>query len=188
MHFDDGYANNLRLSKVLAEFDVPATVFISTRHVQNQRGFWWDVVYRHGRKQGKNHGEIIQKQRALKTQPWAMNEREVEVLVGTQGFVPQSDADRPMSIDELKDFSREPRIELGNHTANHAILTQCDDSEAEAQLRCAQNDLTDWTGQAPLWFRIPMETFLSEKSIFHNVLTRIRHYNHSPSRANAIER
>lgn len=43
--FDDGYADNLYLAKPLLEqYNIPATVFITTGHLGREREFWWDEL------------------------------------------------------------------------------------------------------------------------------------------------
>lgn len=43
--FDDGYANNLFNAKpLLAEKDIPASVFVTTGYVGQAREFWWDEL------------------------------------------------------------------------------------------------------------------------------------------------
>ncbi|MGH8001477.1 MAG: polysaccharide deacetylase family protein [Brasilonema sp.] len=43
--FDDGYADNLYHAKPLLErYDIPATVFVSTGYIGQERGFWWDEL------------------------------------------------------------------------------------------------------------------------------------------------
>ena len=43
--FDDGYADNLVNAKPLLErYEVPATVFVTTGYVTQQRSFWWDEL------------------------------------------------------------------------------------------------------------------------------------------------
>ncbi len=43
--FDDGYADNLINAKPLLErYEVPATVFVTTGYVTQQRSFWWDEL------------------------------------------------------------------------------------------------------------------------------------------------
>lgn len=45
--FDDGYADNFHNAKPLLEqYDIPATVFITTGCVGHQREFWWDELER----------------------------------------------------------------------------------------------------------------------------------------------
>jgi peptidoglycan/xylan/chitin deacetylase (PgdA/CDA1 family) len=43
--FDDGYADNLVNAKPLLErYEVPATVFVTTGYVTEDRSFWWDEL------------------------------------------------------------------------------------------------------------------------------------------------
>lgn len=45
--FDDGYADNLHVAKPLLEqYNIPATVFISTGYLGREREFWWDELER----------------------------------------------------------------------------------------------------------------------------------------------
>lgn len=45
--FDDGYVDNLLNARPLLEqYDVPATVFVSTGYVDEDREFWWDELER----------------------------------------------------------------------------------------------------------------------------------------------
>ena len=147
--FDDGYANNLAALPVLREFDVPATFFISANHVAEGRAYWWDALYRRRRRQGRRPDEIAREQEALK----ALTHREIEAALhrefGAAALSPEGELDRPMTEAELAAFAREPHVFLGNHTADHAILTVHDDTEVARQIRSCQDYLARVTGAAP---------------------------------------
>lgn len=45
--FDDGYADNLYEAKpILQKFDIPATIFIATGSLGEEKEFWWDELER----------------------------------------------------------------------------------------------------------------------------------------------
>ena len=58
-------------------------------------------------------------------------------------------------MEELKDFSKDEYVIIGNHTADHAILTNCSTEEIQNQIQKAQNDLANITGKIPKYFSYP---------------------------------
>jgi peptidoglycan/xylan/chitin deacetylase (PgdA/CDA1 family) len=63
--------------------------------------------------------------------------------------------DRPFTPDELRTFAAHPLISIGNHTANHAILTHYDDDSLYDQLQRCQQSLLEITGTVPVAIAYP---------------------------------
>jgi len=147
--FDDGYANNLRILPLLRELRVPATIFVSTAHVAEGRAFWWDVIYRERRRRGAAPVTIEREKNALKRRSYSAIEAYVRAEFGAAGRQPIGDTDRPLTPAELRALASEPLVTLGNHTADHAILTVHDDDMVRTQIRAAQESLAALTGAPP---------------------------------------
>lgn len=54
-----------------------------------------------------------------------------------------------MNADELRDFANQPYVYLGNHTADHAILTNYAQREVRREVENCQRVLTEITSQTP---------------------------------------
>lgn len=147
--FDDGYANNLRALPVLEEFKVPALFFISTNHVRYEKAFWWDVAYRELERRHYSHRQIQKEIARFKRWTTAQVEASLLSEFGTQALAPVGDVDRPLSVSELRRFAQHPLVHLGNHTKDHAILTNYSVGEVRGQIAGAQDALFEWTGQMP---------------------------------------
>ena len=153
--FDDGYFNNIRALSILKKYKVPAVFFISTNNVKYNKCFWWDVLYREMKKLGKSESEIIHKQRWLKTKTNDDIENYLIKEFGKDIFNPRNNIDRPFTHLELKDFSKEKYVFLGNHTSDHGILTNYSTDEIRSQILNAQKTLYDITGIKPLCISYP---------------------------------
>src|SRR5262249_33347530 len=70
-------------------------------------------------------------------------------------FTWRGDADRPFSLEELRKISRHPLVNIGNHTADHDILTSCSTREAESAIGTAQDVLKEITGKTPISIAYP---------------------------------
>jgi peptidoglycan/xylan/chitin deacetylase (PgdA/CDA1 family) len=153
--FDDGYYNNQLAVPILRHYGVPATFFISTYHVQANRAFWWDVVYRERQRQPLAADAQQAEYALLKSLRHEEVEEYLRTHFGEAALQPVSDLDRPFTPAELQAFAREPEVVLGNHTAHHAVLTNYPPPAAQQELAECQQYLTWLTGSAPVAVAYP---------------------------------
>ncbi len=153
--FDDGYCNNLRALPVMEEFNAPAVFFISSDHVREGKAFWWDAAFREGRKRGKTEEEIRRTVAGYKR--WKTEEVECELKkeFGKDALRPVGDLDRPFTPGELREFAEHRLVSLGNHTKNHAILTNYSLAEAREQIQGGQDAIREMTGKMPEMISYP---------------------------------
>ncbi len=153
--FDDGYFNNLLALPILEEFNVPATFFIASNYLQRHRAFWWDVLCRQRSAMGLSHDEIDEEAASLKDLSADNLERKLVAEFGEPAFEPIGEVDRPMTPEELRSFAAHRLVEIGNHTADHAILLNYSREEATRQIASAQDWLQQATGKRPVAIAYP---------------------------------
>jgi peptidoglycan/xylan/chitin deacetylase (PgdA/CDA1 family) len=153
--FDDGYYSNTKALPLLEAFRVPAVLFVSTQHVIQGKAFWWDVLERKARLRGTPRKQVQHMVARLKHLKTAEAEAQVRSQFGPDALRPVSDVDRPFAPLELRDFAAHPLISLGNHTSDHAILSNYSSTEVHAQIREAQSDLKEITGKSPAIIAYP---------------------------------
>jgi len=153
--FDDGYANFLHVLPLLKEYDVPATLFPVTSNVRENRCFWWDVVYRLRRRQGLSPAKALQESAGLQALRDDEIDRRLVKQFGERSLRPQGDVDRPLTPDELRALAENPRVSIGNHTADHANLLNYPIEDVRRQVAEAQESLTEMTGKTPVAVSYP---------------------------------
>jgi len=122
--FDDGYYNNRHALKVLEKYGIKAIFFLVKHQVVDQRLFWWDVYYKNRIKEA-SFALIYEEIQQLKKLKMPQIEERLKQQFGSRCFEADDDIIRPMTIAELKQFSRHPLVEVGVHSASHEILTNC---------------------------------------------------------------
>ena len=147
--FDDGYFNHRHVLPLLKEYNIPAVFFISTKQVIENKSFWWDIVYRERLKQGRALASILREQKGLKLLTAVGIEEYLIKNFGADSMRPRSEIDRPFTPDELREFSRQEYVYLGNHTHDHAILTNYSAEGIRGQLLECQNNLIKLAGIKP---------------------------------------
>jgi len=147
--FDDGYYSSNHALPVLREFGVPAVFFVSINHVLRNKCFWWDVLWRERKKAGASNDAIRLEGERLKSHRNDEIEARLMADFGESAFSPMSDIDRPLTVPELQELSREETVFIGNHTMDHAILTNYDAAAARNQIERAQEQMLELTGHSP---------------------------------------
>jgi peptidoglycan/xylan/chitin deacetylase (PgdA/CDA1 family) len=148
LSFDDGFANNLHLLDLLGKEDAYATVFPSVNHVREGRNYWWNALYRERNRRGQL-SSLPAETAMLRRMTGAAVDRYLVETFGATALEPSGDVDRPLSVEELRHLADSDRIEIGNHTLDHAILTNYSQAGAEAQIAGAQAWLEETTGRRP---------------------------------------
>ncbi|QQS35543.1 MAG: polysaccharide deacetylase family protein [Ignavibacteriales bacterium] len=155
MTFDDGYYSNSLILPLLNEYKIPALFFISTNHIKQNKAFWVDVAYRNRKKQGAGIQIISEEQVFLKSKKHDFIDKYLVENFGKDSLKPTCDIDRTFTPSELKKFSEEKFVHIGNHTTDHAVLTNYEIDEAKDQIVNAQNDLLQITGKLPDYISFP---------------------------------
>lgn len=153
--FDDGYFNNSLALPILDKYKVPASFFITTRNVTENKSYWWDIIYKYRSKQGITKEMIHKEQASLKKFKSDYIDSYIHRHFGTESILPWSDIDRPLTPSELKTMATNPFVSIGNHTHNHAILTNYTDEEVEKELVECNNCLKDILGYEPVITAFP---------------------------------
>jgi len=153
--FDDGYFNNTAALPLLERYRVPAVFFISTDNVRHNKCFWWDVLYRELCGRGVPPTAIHAEALSLKSRTTEEIESALAERFGHFAFTPRCDIDRPFSPHELRAFAAHPFVHIGNHTANHAILTNYAPPLVREQISKAQQFLFETTGSEPAAIAYP---------------------------------
>ena len=147
--FDDGYQNNLRILPLLRQYQVPATIFLATHYIVNQRAYWWDVVHRHRVSEGAAEAAIRAEQEPLMYMEKESIESYLRQHFGQHALDPVSELDCPLTSLDIKALADEPLVCFGNHTSTHANLAALSGERIAEQLEDSQADLVSLTGDAP---------------------------------------
>ena len=153
--FDDGYFNNQYALPILKKYNVPAVFCISTANVLENKSFWWDCLYRERVQRKTWPAQLELERRKLKLMKAIDIEKYILEKFGPDALVPQSDLDRPFTPAELKKFAQEKYVHLGNHTHEHAILSNYSALEARSQIHSAQQTISGLIGKPPDVFSYP---------------------------------
>ena len=133
--FDDGYQSVATLAlPVLQAYSIPAVVFVCSEPVEKRKLFWFDVCAR------AYDAERIERVKRLPFEASIAWQRQHEWPAG------ENDIDAPLTPQQVRLLS-EQDIEIGAHTADHVILSNCTAEQQRAQILSNQLRLQQWTGK-----------------------------------------
>jgi peptidoglycan/xylan/chitin deacetylase (PgdA/CDA1 family) len=142
--FDDGYRSVFTIgAPMLAAHALPAVVFTCSDPMARRALLWFDAV-------AARDGEAaVEPWKGREYAPWL-----AACALGTQ-TVSDTDARALMTSEELGILSRQPGIEIGGHTARHAILAQAPPAVQREEILENRAALEAWTGRAVHAFAYP---------------------------------
>jgi peptidoglycan/xylan/chitin deacetylase (PgdA/CDA1 family) len=149
MTFDDGNFSNHLILPLLNEYKIPAIFFIPTTYTKTQKAFWVDVLYRNRIKQGIDESKMWEEIVFLKKSNHIEIEKYLIQNFGVNSLKPIGDIDRPFNAVELKEFSKQKFVHIGNHTLDHASLPHYSEEDIRVQISDNQKDLLEITGITP---------------------------------------
>jgi peptidoglycan/xylan/chitin deacetylase (PgdA/CDA1 family) len=177
--FDDGYSGNKRIVlPIIKSMNIPVTIFVSTRAVQDQIVYWYDrlihalqndrvinIDLRHislntyciNRVKGaENWAEIQRLLTDLKTLQPTLREITVKNLEdehNSLGAVFYHLA--PLTIDDVRESAGCPLVTIGAHSHCHNILTQLSDEETAKSILTSKTILESWIDRPVTSFAYP---------------------------------
>jgi peptidoglycan/xylan/chitin deacetylase (PgdA/CDA1 family) len=164
--FDDGYFNNLLAINFLKQYKIPAVVFVTTKNIEEQSSYWWDIIYKYRKMENKPILDIKREQGHLKKFKYSYINEYIIKNFGRESICPWSDIDRPVTIEELKTLSQNPLLSIGNHTHNHAILINYSEQEIREELEKSNKIIKDITGKVPVSHAFP-------NGLFNNLVLKV---------------
>jgi peptidoglycan/xylan/chitin deacetylase (PgdA/CDA1 family) len=150
--FDDGYRSTHDLAlPILREFDLPATVFVTTGHMEDEGSMWNDIILEAVRRLPHTAIDLqelgmgvypMQTPEVRKQTATALTERCKYLTPPARAALTaklQALADADLSQDlmltaEMVRTLSCNQVEIGGHTVSHPILTRIDDATARREI------------------------------------------------------
>lgn len=175
--FDDGYADNLLVARpILERFDVPATVFVTTGHIDSDREFWWDEAERLVAEAGPPYelppefdetgGGVVVRVGSFeeafrlvydRLQGLSPEERErlLDSLAGQRGRPVARATHRTLRSQEIVALADGGLVEIGAHTVTHPLLGRLDVKAQTLEIAASKTRLEEILGTEVVSFAYP---------------------------------
>ena len=150
--FDDGYADNYATALPLLEkHQVPATFFITSGPVEQQREFWWDDLERR-----VDPAKYLDQWHALAALPAKDRDRFFGAPAAPR------ETHRPMTSNELRALASSPLVDIGCHGKTHSNLTRLSPGEMREDIEEGKAAIRRMTGREASLFSYPFGAFSAE--------------------------
>lgn len=175
--FDDGYADNLLVARpILERYDVPATVFVTTDHIDSDREFWWDELERlvaesgppyvlppefdeSGGGAGVRVGSFEEAFRRAYDRLFGLHpderERLLDRLAGQRGRPVARATHRTLRSREIVALADGGLVEIGAHTVTHPPLDRLDVEAQRREIAASKSRLEEILGAGVVSFAYP---------------------------------
>jgi peptidoglycan/xylan/chitin deacetylase (PgdA/CDA1 family) len=158
--FDDGYASNYQLAyPILREFDLPATIFVTSGFVDRTQLLWFhriEYAYAHSQLRAE-YGKVAAYLKALPQErleeETSRLESKLSVKLRERGRLP--DIFEPLTWNQIREMQSSGLVELGGHTQTHLILGRCGSDTARREIQESYERLRAETGVKPQLFAYP---------------------------------
>lgn len=133
--FDDGYRSVFEMARpILRRYRIPASVFVCSEPVKEQRLFWFDAV---ARASGEDAVDAVR----------ALPDEERRATAGAcEAMAAVDDPLAPMTPDHVRQLADEG-FGIGAHTSSHAPLGQSPPAVQQEEIDSCRRTLESWTGQ-----------------------------------------
>tara|TARA_Y100000590_G_C15683070_1_gene1000548 strand:+ start:120 stop:1121 length:1002 start_codon:yes stop_codon:yes gene_type:complete len=171
--FDDGYKDNfLHALPILENFKIPATIYITTRFLENHVTMWWYELKKIIEEKSALEFDYQNKKfsydlKNFKKKKTAFNkirkyflylnsEQQLELL-----YIISKNKNRKnfssicLNKEELKILDKNPLITIGSHTHNHVNLKMLSEKEILKEIKTSLEILKDLLGHDILHFSYP---------------------------------
>ena len=172
--FDDGYKDNLTHAlPILEQYNIPATVYITTRFPEGDTWMWWNEIWDYLDKNDAlevndlNEGRTIRTPRQKikcfnKLFDWILNlsyekqKKYVEII--TKSVARKQYSNLCLNWEEIKILDQHPLVTIGAHTNSHPNLKKLTEQEAFAEMIYSKNLLEEKLKHSVEHFAYPFGT------------------------------
>ena len=172
--FDDGYKDNLTHAlPILEQYNIPSTVYITTRFPEGDTWMWWNEIWDYLDKNDAlevndlNEGRTIRTPRQKikcfnKLFDWILNlsyekqKKYVETI--TKSVARKQYSNLCLNWEEIKILDQHPLVTIGAHTNSHPNLKKLTEQEAFAEMSYSKNLLEEKLKHSVEHFAYPFGT------------------------------